>query len=283
MGFLGKLFTLGSLFAAGVAILIGSAIHFEHALPQDMVWYPRAVVSWLGIFFSQLVGLNAQVLFSEFKALDAVLKKATDGDADSVVRTIDETGWSGHMLINMGDRKCEFLDEAVRKQKPKLAVEFGTFMGYSAVRIAKLLPRGGRLISVDPSPQAHAIATVVLKKAGLSDRVELAYDYSDNVLQRLAKEGATIDLLLVDHVKHLYLKDVQLAVSLGVLKKGSVVVGDNILFPGAPDFKAYVTNKSNGFDTVVHESFVEYSNVIRDEVPSMPTIAHLEFPALIRA
>merc|ERR1712187_80619 len=134
-------------------------------------------------------------------------------------------------------------------------------MGYSAARIARLLPAGSRLISVDPSPQASAIATTVLLKAGLLDRVELAYDYSDNVLRRLAKEGAIVDLMFVDHVKHLYLPDLQLALSTGLLREGSVVVGDNIAFPGAPDFKAFVVNRSNGFDTGVHDTFMEYSNV----------------------
>jgi len=266
MGPCTKLLQIGAVLTAIVAVLIGSAVRFEHALPDPMVWYARSASAWLGIMLSQLAGIDAKLLFSEFKALDAVLKRAMNEDAESVLRVIDETGWSGHMLINIGDRKGVFLDDAVLARKPKLAVELGTFMGYSAVRIARLLPHDGRLVSVDPSPQAHAIATAVLLKAGLLDRVELAYDYSDNVFRRLAKDGVKIDLLLVDHVKTLYLRDLQVAISLGLLKNGSVVVGDNIVFPGAPDFRAFITNRSNGFDTVIHESFCEYSNTIRDEV-----------------
>lgn len=266
MGILGKLLTVGSVFTVACAILLGVAMKFQHALPPDIAWYTRAVPAWIGIIMSQIAGLPAQAIYSEFKALDAVLTRATPGDADSVLRVIDETGWSGHMLINIGDRKGEFLDAAVLSRKPKLAVELGTFMGYSSVRIARLLPTGGRLISVDPSSQAHAISNVVLQRAGLHEKVELAYDYSHNILQKLAKEGVTIDLLFLDHLKELYLKDLQIAMALGLLKKGSVVVGDNIGFPGAPDFKAFVMNRSNGFDTVVHESFVEYSNVIPDAV-----------------
>merc|ERR1740138_1615429 len=112
-------------------------------------------------------------------------------------------------------------------------------------------------MSVDPSPMAHAAANVLLKQAGLDDRVTLVYDYSGNVLRRLAKERRTIDLLFIDHVKSLYLQDLQLAESLGVLKNGSVVIGDNIRFPGAPDFKAYVLNASR-YNTTVYESTVEY-------------------------
>lgn len=266
MGFVGSFLSLGALVTALIAVLLGAAVQYEHALPEVMVYWSRAIVSAFGIIVSQGLGLNAKALYSEFKALDAVLSRSTQGDPESVLRVIDETGWSGHLLINVGDKKSVFLDDAVRKKKPKLAVELGTFMGYSAVRIARLLPEGSRLISVDPSPQANAIASAVLLKAGLFNRVELAYDYSGNVMRRLAAEGATIDLLFVDHLKWLYLPDTQLAISLGLIKEGSVVVGDNIVFPGAPDFKAFMTNKSNGFDTVVHETFVEYSNTIKDEV-----------------
>ena len=57
------------------------------------------------------------------------------------------------------------------------------------------------------------------------------------------EEGKQIDFLFIDHVKHLYLSDLKLALELQILAKGCVVVGDNILYPGSPDYKEYMLSE----------------------------------------
>ena len=54
------------------------------------------------------------------------------------------------------------------------------------------------------------------------------------------EEGKELDFLFIDHVKHLYLSDLKLAMELKILAKGCVVVGDNVVFPGAPDYRDYM-------------------------------------------
>ena len=44
-------------------------------------------------------------------------------------------------------------------------------------------------------------------------------------------------------MKHLYLSDLKLALELQILAKGCVVVGDNILYPGSPDYKEYMLSE----------------------------------------
>lgn len=113
------------------------------------------------------------------------------------------------------------------------------------------------------------------------------------MLQQLAKDGVQLDFLLLDHVKHLYLPDLQLAIKLGLLKKGSVVVADNILFPvsgcrfpqrfphshrvpilrfflsshsqGSPEYRSWMLANS-AFDTTVHKTTAEYTPWMPDEV-----------------
>jgi len=81
----------------------------------------------------------------------------------------------------------------------------------------------------------------------------------------MAADGIVIDFILIDHVKELYLPDLQLMLSLNLLRKGSVIVADNILMPGAPDYKKWVLAQKC-FETTVHSTFVEYSKTIADEV-----------------
>ena len=46
-------------------------------------------------------------------------------------------------------------------------------------------------------------------------------------------------MIFVDHVKNLYLSDFKLLEGYGVVKSGTVVIGDNIITPGSPDYLQY--------------------------------------------
>ncbi len=59
------------------------------------------------------------------------------------------------------------------------------------------------------------------------------------------------DLVFIDHVKHAYLSDFLVLKEHGFLRPGTVIVADNILIPGAPDYKAYM-QKSTELRTVFH-------------------------------
>ncbi|KAI8048077.1 hypothetical protein BDF22DRAFT_747037 [Syncephalis plumigaleata] len=47
--------------------------------------------------------------------------------------------------------------------------------------------------------------------------------------------------------------------------KNTVIVGDNILYPGAPDYYDYVKNSPN-YSTVLHDSNLEYREEVEDAV-----------------
>lgn len=48
-----------------------------------------------------------------------------------------------------GPEKGAILERLVARQRPALALELGTFMGYGCARIARQLPPGGRLVSIE--------------------------------------------------------------------------------------------------------------------------------------
>lgn len=203
-----------------------------------------------------------------FHCLDHVLSRATMGNPESVIRSIDEFCWNGPLIMNVGDVKGEIVDAEIKKCQPKVAMELGAHMGYSTVRFSSILPEGSLLHSVEPEPMGHSVGMALLRFAGLADRVVAEFDFSGNVMKRFASEGRKIDFLFIDHVKELYLCDLQLALSLGILNKGCVVVADNVLLPGAPDYKEWMLagDGSKLFKTQVHETFVEYSKTMKDEV-----------------
>lgn len=65
----------------------------------------------------------------------------------------------------------QILDAVVREQRPSVLLELGAYCGYSAVRMARLLEPGARLLTIELNPDYAAITQQMLDFAGLQDRV----------------------------------------------------------------------------------------------------------------
>lgn len=53
-----------------------------------------------------------------------------------------------------------------------MLLELGAYCGYSAVRMARLLPPGARLLTIEVNPDYAAITQQMLDFAGLQDKVQ---------------------------------------------------------------------------------------------------------------
>lgn len=63
---------------------------------------------------------------------------------------------------------------------------------------------------------------------------------------------STTQIYFIDHEKSAYLSDTKLILESGTLQPGSLLLADNVLMPGAPDYLAFVET-SPLFATVRHE------------------------------
>lgn len=68
-----------------------------------------------------------------------------------------------------GDVKGKIIDEIIREKKPQSILELGTYCGYSACRMASLMPEEGVLVTIDPFPQLAARRLV--RQCGLREKV----------------------------------------------------------------------------------------------------------------
>jgi catechol O-methyltransferase len=76
-----------------------------------------------------------------------------------------------------------------------------------------------------------------------------------------------LDLLFIDHDKAAYLADLQSIIDRGWLRRGSVVVADNILIPGSPKYREFMKQQQGKlFDTVEHKTHGEYQTLVPDLV-----------------
>ncbi|KAM4707903.1 catechol O-methyltransferase-like isoform 1-T6 [Discoglossus pictus] len=199
----------------------------------------------------------------EQRILQFVLENAVKGDPQSVVDNIDKYCSKTEWAMNVGDQKGLILDKIVKETDPSVCLELGTYCGYSAVRIARLLKPGARFFTMEFNPVFAAVAKQMIEFAGMQDKVQLLEGATDVLIPQLKKkhEIDTLDFVFVDHWKDKYLPDTQLLEKCSLLRKGSVILADNVIVPGTPDFLEYVRT-SGRYDCTNFLSQLEYMNEV---------------------
>ncbi|XP_053862861.1 catechol O-methyltransferase isoform X1 [Malaclemys terrapin pileata] len=198
----------------------------------------------------------------EERILNFVLQNAVRGDPQSVLDTIDKYCSQKEWAMNVGDEKGLILDKILEETKPSVLLELGTYCGYSAVRIARLLNPSARFLTIEFNPAFAAIARQMIEFAGVQDKVKILEGPSETIIPQLKKkhEVDTLDFVFLDHWKDRYLPDTILLLDHGLLRKGSVILADNVIVPGAPEFIKYIRN-NNRFECTNYPAHVEYMKV----------------------
>lgn len=109
-------------------------------------------------------------------------------------------------------------------------LEIGTLGGYSAIWLARALPPGGKLISLEIDEHHAAVARRNLAAADLSEMVEVRVGPALITLAALQQEGeAQFDLAFIDADKDSYVAYLEKAVAL--VRDGGLILADNTLRP----------------------------------------------------
>ncbi|XP_042297494.1 catechol O-methyltransferase isoform X2 [Sceloporus undulatus] len=195
----------------------------------------------------------------EQRILNSVSYNAVRGDPENVLDCIDKYCSQKEWAMNVGDEKGLILDNVVKEADPTTALELGTYCGYSAIRIARLLKPKARLFSIEFNPEFVPIAKEIIEIAGLSDKVTILEGHAQDIIPQLkSKYGVdTLDFVFLDHWKERYAPDTILLEECGLLRKGSVLLADNIIYPGAPEFIEYIRNHKR-FECTNYPSHLEY-------------------------
>jgi predicted O-methyltransferase YrrM len=134
----------------------------------------------------------------------------------------------------------KLLELLARLNGARTILELGTLGGYSTIWLARALPEGGRLITLEAEPRYAEVARANIERAGFADVVELRVGLALETLPELLAEGrGPFDLIFIDADKENY--PGYLDWSLKLSRPGTLIVGDNvvrdgaILHPGARD------------------------------------------------
>lgn len=111
-------------------------------------------------------------------------------------------------------------------------LEIGTLGGYSTIWLARALPPGGRLITLEADAKHAEIARENIERAGLDGVVELRLGPALETLPRLAAENrGPFDFIFIDADKP-SIPD-YFTWSLKLVRRGSVIIVDNVIRSGA--------------------------------------------------
>ncbi|KAJ5727152.1 S-adenosyl-L-methionine-dependent methyltransferase [Penicillium malachiteum] len=170
------------------------------------------------------------------------------GSPQAICDVMDEFAAKEDFLINIGSDKGKKVHDMIKEEKPSVLVELGGYVGYSAISFGDAMRQAAgpgesvRLWSLEFDPLIASIAMNLIDLAGLSDVVRVVVGTAEDSLKRLHAEGklTNIDFLFLDHVEDLYLSDFKVCEELKLLRSGALVVADNVVRPGAPEYREHI-------------------------------------------
>jgi len=139
---------------------------------------------------------------------------------------------AGLPAIHVSPNQGKLLLLLAQAHRARSILEIGTLGGYSTIWLARALPPGGRLVTLEYEPKHAEVARVNLARAGFGGVAELRVGRAQDTLPLLAAEGrGPFDLIFIDADKQGYPEYFKWALKLSRL--GSLIIADNVVRNGA--------------------------------------------------
>lgn len=145
-------------------------------------------------------------------------------DDTGLARAFEAPARHGMPEIQLGPAEGRLLELLLRLANATKVVEIGTLAGYSALWMARALPPGGHLWTIESDPKHAGVAAEVIGGAGFGDRVTIIRDDASAILPKLSDSGPFCAVFL-DADKGRY--DVYGRWATENLRPGGLLIGDN--------------------------------------------------------
>lgn len=158
-----------------------------------------------------------EMLVPSDPVLDAALKASADGELPS---------------IQVSAPQGKLLHLLARSINARNILEIGTLGGYSTIWMARALPAGGRMLTLEASAKHAEVARSNFARAGLANTIELRLGPALETLPSVAADGrGPFDLIFIDANKSTMAEYFDWALKLS--RPGSVIIADNVIRDGA--------------------------------------------------
>jgi predicted O-methyltransferase YrrM len=158
---------------------------------------------------------------------DAIIRP--DSALDAALRSSAEAGLP---KISVSPPEGMLLMLIARMNGARRILEIGTLGGYSTIWLARALPPGGMLTTLEIDAKHAKIAAANIKRAGLSRVVEIRQGPALETLPKLEADGeGPYDVFFIDADKPSNPEYFEWAIRLS--RPGSVIIVDNVVRDGA--------------------------------------------------
>ena len=188
-----------------------------------------------------------QQLADKVFSLPSQQLEAVRGQPQKVIDLIELLS-EGHWMW-IGREKAKAIKRKITEYdtKPKIFAELGGFVGYLAILLSDILftDPDSRYYSFELNQEFANIARRFIELAGLSSQVEVIVGPAAISLRKFCESQehrgiSKFDFVLIDHWKPQYVPDLRVLESFNLIGTNSVIVADNILVPGAPEYRAFI-------------------------------------------
>jgi predicted O-methyltransferase YrrM len=133
--------------------------------------------------------------------------------------------------IDVSPSQGKLLQLLAETQGARRILEIGTLGGYSTICLARALPPGGKLITLELNPHHAKVALANIAHAGLAHAVELRLGPALDSLNKLhAEQAEPFDLIFLDANKDGY--PLYLTAALKLARPGTLILADNVIRDG---------------------------------------------------
>lgn len=182
--------------------------------------------------------------------------------ADAFLQALERDTYVNVLCPRMisGAYQGKLLEMLCRMIRPMRVLEVGTYTGYSAICMAKALPEGGRITTIEHNEELQERILQAFEKAQVAQKIELLMGEAERILPGL--QPGTFDFVFLDADKASYQGYYPLVKDL--LAPGGWLLADNVLWSGkvyAPACHDKDTLSVRAFNQAVQED-TEVENLL---------------------
>ncbi|MEO9130513.1 MAG: O-methyltransferase [Sphingomonas sp.] len=153
------------------------------------------------------------------------------GQDDALDAALAANAAGGLPAIDVSAAQGKMLHLFARMSGARHILEVGTLGGYSTIWLARALPEGGRLVTLELEPHRAEIARNNIERAGLPALVDVRTGPAVETLDAMIADGEEpFDLIFIDADKPNNLAYLRAAITLG--RPGATIIFDNVVRGG---------------------------------------------------
>ncbi len=166
--------------------------------------------------------------------------------------------------MQISEIQGHFLQLIIKITSSKKCLEIGTFTGFSSLTMALALPKEGKIITLDHDDEVVQVAKSFFKKSKLEKIITPIVGPALDSLKQMLKNKEIFDLIFIDADKANYIN--YFDISLELLKKGGIILADNVFWHG----DVYNKNKNDKQTNIIREFNLHVKNDKRVEKFILP-------------